>query len=121
MEARLQRKSARFLPLGCRRYPLRDSPVRASLVICLFETADVAQARRRHAAAASVVQISCAVADEEPQYLSAPVPAGAPLSFHPAQMRDHNAAELPVLDGDAVLVDNFDENVALRDVEVDRI
>ena len=46
------------------------------------------------------------------------MPAGGSLSIHPAQMRDHNAAELPVPDRHAVLVDHFNENVALRDVEV---
>ena len=46
------------------------------------------------------------------------MPEGVSLSIHPAQMRNHNAAELPVSNGHAVLVDHFDENVALRDVEV---
>ena len=46
------------------------------------------------------------------------MPAGYSLFIHPAQMRDHNAAELPVPDRRAVLVDHFDENVALRDMEV---
>ena len=70
------------------------------------------------AATAGAAEICCAVAREEPQYLGALMPDGVPLSIHPAQMRDHNAAELPVPDGHAVLVDHFDENVALRDVEV---
>jgi len=46
------------------------------------------------------------------------MPAGYPLPVHPAQMSDHNATELPVPDRHAVVIDHFDENVALRDVEV---
>ena len=49
------------------------------------------------------------------------MPAGVSLSIPPAQMRSHDAAELPVSNGHAALVDHFNENVALRDVEVARI
>ena len=91
---------------------------RRRLVNRHFQAADVAQARCGEAAATSVVYICSAVAGEEPQYLSASMPAGVSLSIHPAQMRNHNAAELPVSNEHTVLVDYFDENVTLRDVEV---
>ena len=46
------------------------------------------------------------------------MPAGVPISIYPAEMRHDNAAELPVLNGRAVLVDDFDQHVAMSNVEV---
>ena len=44
--------------------------------------------------------------------------AGVPISIYSAEMRHDNAAEVLVPNGRAVLVDDFDQNVPISNVEV---
>jgi hypothetical protein len=80
----------------------------------------VPQARRSKSAPAWAAEIRRAITCRKPEYLSAAMDSRMAVVVHSAEMRDDNATELTIVNRRARCIDDLDENVPLRNVEITR-